>query len=118
FLLRIEDTDLARSETRFTEDIMESLKWLGLNWDEEPVYQSKRFSRYTELADQLLAKNLAFRCDCSPETLNALREKCEKDKKPFRYPGTCRDKKTVNSPHVIRVKTPSDGETAFTDLIR
>src|SRR6187402_165037 len=55
FLLRIEDTDLARSEARFTEDIMESLKWLGLNWDEEPVYQSKRFGRYTEIANELLA---------------------------------------------------------------
>ena len=118
FLLRIEDTDRERSEDRFTEDILESHRWLGLNWDEEPVFQSHRFDRYASLAKELVAKGQAYRCDCTPDALNAIRAQCEKDKKPFRYPGTCRDKKTVAEKHVIRVRVPNTGETTFRDLIR
>ena len=83
FLLRIEDTDRERSESRFTDDIMESLKWLGLDWDEPPVFQSQRFDRYTSIVKELVEKGLAYRCDCSPDTLNKLREQCEKEKRPF-----------------------------------
>ncbi len=118
FLLRIEDTDRERSETRFTQDIMESLTWLGLTWDEEPVYQSHRFDRYREMADKLVQQGLAYPCDCTPEALNAIRAICDKEKRAFRYPGTCRGKKTVDARHVIRVRVPQEGETRFTDLIR
>lgn len=118
FLLRIEDTDRERSEDRFTADIMGSLKWLGMDWDEEPIYQSKRIDRHVQLAEELVAKRLAYRCDCTPETLDAIRAQCEKDKRPFRYPGTCREKKVTSSNAVVRVKVPATGETRFKDLIR
>lgn len=118
FLLRIEDTDRQRSEPRFTEDIMASLKWLGFEWDEEPVYQSKRFDVYQKIADEMVAKKQAYKCDCTAEALDALRAKCEKEKRPFRYPGTCKNKTSVNTPYVLRVANPKEGETAFTDLIR
>lgn len=118
FLLRIEDTDRERSETRFTEDILASLTWLGLNWDEAPVYQSQRFPRYKEVVEKLISDGKAYRCDCTQAELDAIRAQCEKEKRAFRYPGTCREKKTVKDPHVVRIKVPREGETGFTDLIR
>src|SRR3954462_10141898 len=65
FLLRIEDTDLERSEDRYTQDILASLKWLGLNWDEEPIYQSKRLDVYMKKAEELIEKGHAYRCVCT-----------------------------------------------------
>jgi len=118
FFLRIEDTDRERSEERFTEDILASLKWLGLEWDEEPIYQSKRFSRYQEVVQGLINKHLAYRCNCTQAELDAIRAQCEKAKKPFRYPGTCRNKASVEGPSVVRIKVPDEGETGFDDLIR
>lgn len=118
FLLRIEDTDRERSEQKFTDDILESLTWLGLTWDEPPVYQSTRMDRYQEIANQLFSNGQAYRCDCSSAALDAERQRCRKEKRPFRYPGTCRDKSRVNEPFVLRVKVPTSGETGFQDLIR
>lgn len=118
FLLRIEDTDRERSESRFTDDILESMRWLGFEWDEPPVFQSERFDRYTEVARKLQELGLAYPCDCSPAALDAVRAQCEKEKRPFRYPGTCREKKAISGPHVLRVRVPNQGETAFTDEIR
>jgi len=119
FLLRIEDTDRERSKSEFTDDIMASLKWLGFEWDEEPVYQSARFDRYTAVANDLIARGEAYRCECTPAQLDAIREKCVKEKRPFRYPGTCREKKGLpETTTVVRVKTPDRGETGFNDLIR
>lgn len=118
FLLRIEDTDRERSEDRFTDDILESLKWLGFDHDEPPAYQSKRFDRYREVANGLLEKKLAYRCDCTSEALDAIRAQCEKEKRPFRYPGTCRNKTSVGEKHVLRIRVTDEGETRFTDLIR
>ena len=118
FLLRIEDTDRERSEQRFTDDILASLTWLGLDWDEPPIYQSKRQDRYDEVIQKLLSQHLAYRCDCTIETLDSIRKKCELEKRPFRYPGTCRDKSGVGSKHVIRLKMRKEGETAFSDQIR
>lgn len=118
YLLRIEDTDRTRSEDRYTADIMESLKWLGMEWDEEPIYQSQRFDRYRGVAENLLNRGLAYRCDCTPEVLEAARAKAEAEKRPFRYPGTCKHKTEVNPKHVLRIANPVTGETAFTDLIR
>jgi glutamyl-tRNA synthetase len=118
FLLRIEDTDPTRSEDRFTKDILESMQWMGFQWDEEPVYQSKRFDRYQKIAKELQEKKLAYKCDCTQETLDAIRAKCEKEKRPFRYPGTCKNKTQVGENFVVRVQVPKSGETAFTDLIR
>jgi len=118
FLLRIEDTDPGRSEARYTEDILASLRWLGLDWDEEPVFQSSRFESYREKARSLLDRGLAYRCECTPEQLDSLRAQCEREKRPFRYPGTCREKKVPGEKFVVRVRVPTTGETAFNDLIR
>lgn len=118
FLLRIEDTDLERSEERFTDDIKASLKWLGLDWDEEPVFQSKRFDRYRQVVDEMIEKKLAYRCECTPAQLDAIRAKCVEAKRPFRYPGTCRDKGVTNKDTVVRVRVPDEGETRFVDQIR
>ena len=118
FLLRIEDTDRERSEDRFTADILESLKWLGLDWDEEPVYQSHRFDRYRKVAEELLGSGLAYRCDCTPAALDVIRTKCQAEKKPFRYPGTCRQKQGAGPNSVVRVRVSDEGETGFEDLIR
>ena len=118
FLLRIEDTDRERSEDRFTDDIKASLTWLGMDWDEEPIFQSRRFRRYHEVIEGLLNKGLAYRCECTPQELDALRKRYEAEKKPFRYPGICRDKKNVGEKSVVRIKTPDTGDTMFTDLIR
>ena len=94
------------------------LNWLGFNWDEEPVYQSSRFGRYTEVAEGLLARGQAYRCDCTSAQLDAIRAVCEKEKRPFRYPGICREKKSVQGSSVVRVKVATGGETTFGDLIR
>src|SRR5947209_19539527 len=67
FLLRIEDTDLERSERHFTDDILASMKWLGLDWDEEPIYQSKRLEVYRAMAEDLISRGHAYRCYCTEE---------------------------------------------------
>lgn len=117
FLLRIEDTDRERSEERFTADILESLRWLGLDWDEEPVYQSKRLARHKEMAKVLLAKGLAYGCECRPEDLEKVKAQCAQEKRPYRYPGTCRTK-GLSDGYALRVRVPDEGETGFNDLIR
>lgn len=116
--MRIEDTDTERSESRFTDDILESLRWLGLDWDEEPIYQSKRFERYRATAEKLIQEGKAYRCECTQAELDAIRAKCQEEKRPFRYPGLCRDKKLTRTDTVIRVRVPSEGETRFEDQIR
>lgn len=118
FLLRIEDTDRERSEDRFTADILESLRWLGLHWDEEPVFQSKQFDAYRKVADGLVRAGKAYWCDCTPEALDKVRAQCEAEKRAFRYPGTCREARKPQQGSVLRVKNPKDGETTFEDLIR
>src|SRR6476660_321469 len=86
--------------------------------DEPPVYQSSRFGHYTAIAETLLKQGLAYRCDCTTEMLDKVREQCQQEKRPFRYPGTCRNKASVGPRSVVRVKVPQQGETGFTDLIR
>ena len=78
FLLRIEDTDQQRSEARFTSDIMDSLRWLGLNWDEEPIYQSKRFERYKTVAKDLLSQGIVYPCEWSHRPLRPARPRIPK----------------------------------------
>lgn len=118
FLLRIEDTDRERSAPEYTQDIIDSLKWLGFDLDEKIVFQSERLDRHLEVVEELLAKGLAYRCDCSSETLEAFRQKCIQEKVPFRYPGNCREKKQVGTPNVVRMKTPQSGVTSYQDLCR
>lgn len=121
FVLRIEDTDLERSTPEAIEAIMDGMNWLSLNWDEGPYYQTKRFDRYNEVIDQMLDADTAYRCYCSRERLEALREQqMEAGEKP-RYDGCCRDTEhghTPDEPHVVRFRNPQEGSVIFDDQIR
>lgn len=118
FLLRIEDTDRERSEDRFTKDILGSLSWMGMDWDEEPIFQSHRFDLYREVAERLVQEGKAFRCGYTDEELKALKEKAVKAGRPYRYPGFSPDKVSTSPTAPIRLKMPKGGETTFNDLIR
>jgi glutamyl-tRNA synthetase len=120
FLLRIEDTDTDRSEQRFTDDILSSLNWLGMNPDEEILYQSQRLPLYQGLAEKLIEKGLAYRCYCTEEQVEAGREQLIKDGKKPMYARTCRNSidAPAGRPFAIRAKFPLSGETGFTDMIR
>jgi glutamyl-tRNA synthetase len=125
FILRIEDTDVARRVEGAVETILDSLQWLGLNWDEGPYFQSQRLSLYRQTAQKLLDEDHAYLCYCSPERLEAMRQEQMKRKQPPKYDRHCRNlteqekiqlKATGTTP-VIRFKTPLEGETTFHDLI-
>ena len=121
FLVRIEDTDLERSKKEYTDQICQSLDWLGLKWDEELVYQSANTSVYKSYIDTLLKDNNAYMCFASKEELDEIR----KESNSFHYPGIWRDRDVgdINneikkgSPFTVRLKTPQDGKTSFEDLI-
>ncbi|UAJ65179.1 glutamate--tRNA ligase [Candidatus Schneideria nysicola] len=121
FLLRIEDTDFNRSKKIAVKNIIESMQWLNLNWDEGPYFQSQRFDRYNSIIDDMLNKNLAYRCYCSQERLNNIRKiQINNGNKP-RYDGYCRNNKQylhLNKEHVIRFCNPSKGSVSFTDKVR
>ena len=119
FLLRIEDTDKARSEMKYVENILDSLEWLGINPDKEVIYQSDREDRYKEIIDKLLEKNLAYYCNCTKKELDFLRqEQQEKGIKP-KYDGRNRDKNLDNEPgSVVRFKTPLDGKICIKDTLK
>jgi len=110
-LLRIEDTDRERSTPEAVSAILDGLTWLGLDWDGEAVSQYSRASRHREVAEILLAKGHAYRCYCSPEELQAMREKAEAEKRPVRYDGTWRDRDPAEAPAgvapVIRLRAPA-----------
>jgi len=119
FILRIEDTDRTRSTQENTDSIIESMKWLGLDWDEGPYFQSERTDIYNELIEKLLSSGNAYYCDCSPEDLE--RKRTEAKEKGFmpKYDGKCRERglgKTQNS--VVRLKSPLSGITTFKDLVK
>jgi len=123
--LRIEDTDIARKVEGAVEVILDSLQWLGLNWDEGPYFQSQRLSIYHEIAHRLLEEGHAYLCYCSPERLETMRQEQAKRKQPPKYDRHCRDltqhertrlEATGITP-VIRFKTPLEGETTSYDLI-
>jgi glutamyl-tRNA synthetase len=126
FILRIEDTDVARKVEGAVEMILDSLRWLELDWDERLYFQSERLDIYREVADRLLEEEHAYLCYCSPERLEAMREEQMKRKQPPKYDGRCRNltqkqkdqlKAQAITP-VVRFKTPLEGETSFQDLIR
>jgi glutamyl-tRNA synthetase len=120
FILRIEDTDVARSTQESVDAILEGMTWLGLDWDEGPYYQSANFPLYAEKAEALLATGKAYRCYCTPEELEAKREQALKEGRKPKYDGTCRNLSypPPDRPSVIRFKAPTDGVTAFADLIK
>ena len=119
YVLRIEDTDLQRSTTESINAILEAMTWLGLEYDEGPFYQTKRFDRYNEIIDELLDKDLAYRCSCSKERLDALREEQMRRKQKPRYDGHCRGTSIdTGKPHVIRFHNPAEGTVIIDDQVR
>lgn len=119
FLIRIEDTDTERSESRYVDDILGSLKWLGIESDEPMLYQSKRFDLYREKAQWLVEQGFAYRCYCDEKELEAMRERALAANQKPRYDRRCRHKTTPSTgPFVIRAKLPETGYIEFEDLIR
>ena len=120
FILRIEDTDVARSTQESVDAILQGMEWLGLDWDEGPFYQSDNFPLYKEYVQKLLAAGKAYRCYCTSEELEAKREMALAEGRKPKYDGTCRDLAAENPdrPHVVRFRAPQDGVTAFNDLIK
>ncbi|MBO8416237.1 MAG: glutamate--tRNA ligase [Proteobacteria bacterium] len=121
FVLRIEDTDRERSTQPAIDAILESMQWLKLNWDEGPYYQTKRFDRYQEVIDKLLAEGKAYKCYCSKERLEQMREEQMKNGLKPRYDGHCRDSHEEHSPdepYVVRFKNPTEGKVAFDDMVK
>ncbi len=119
FILRIEDTDLERSTPESVQAILDGMAWLNLDYDEGPFYQTKRFDRYREVVAEMLAKGAAYRCYCSKERLEALREAQIANKEKPRYDGHCRHlTQASDGPFVVRFKNPEQGVVEFDDLIR
>jgi len=126
FILRIEDTDVARSVEGAVENITESLKWLGLDWDEGPYFQSQRLPLYQEIARKLVDQEHAYLCYCSPQRLEEMRQEQMRRKQPPKYDRRCRELTEQQKAQleasgvtpVVRFKTPLEGETSFHDLIR
>jgi len=122
FLLRIEDTDRTRSTDEAVDAIFEGMRWLGLDWDEEPVFQYARRARHAEIANQLLAEGKAYKCYASPEELAEMRETAKAEGKPQGYDGRWRDRDPSEAPEgvdpVIRLKMPRDGETVIHDHVQ
>ena len=119
FILRIEDTDLERSTQESVQAIMDGMEWLNLQYDEGPFFQTKRFDRYREVLDQLVKEGKAYRCYCSKERLEKLREEQMANKEKPRYDGHCRDLTTAGEgTFVVRFRNPVDGAVKFDDLVR
>ena len=122
FLLRVEDTDRARSTEAAVAAIFEGLSWLGLNWDGDAVRQSHNAARHAAVAQALLAAGAAYRCYCTPEELDAMRTRARAEGRTRLYDGACRDRDPADArPGVapsLRLKVPLDGETTIDDAVQ
>jgi len=121
FVLRIEDTDKERSTNESVQAILEGMAWMGLDYDEGPIYQSDRLERYKEVIDQLLDAGQAYRCYCTREELDKVREEQRAQGIKPRYNRHCRDQHNPERPDVesvIRFKNPLEGSVQFDDAIR
>lgn len=121
FVLRIEDTDIERSTPEAIEAIMDGMNWLSLEWDEGPYFQTKRFDRYNAAIDEMLAAGTAYKCYCSKERLDALREEQMANNEKPRYDGRCRHdthQHAADEPCVVRFANPQEGSVIFDDQIR
>ena len=122
FLLRIEDTDRARSTQAAIDAILDGMRWLGLDWDGDAVHQAARADRHAEVARQLLAAGHAYKCYATPEELTALREEQRAAGKPIRYDGRWRDCDPADAPegapYVVRLKAPREGATTIADRVQ
>jgi len=119
FVLRVEDTDLERSNEDSVNAILDGMSWLGLDYDEGPFFQTQRFERYGEVIDQLLVSGQAYRCTCSKDRLDILRAEQMANKQKPRYDGHCRHLEVdPGAPHVVRFRNPQDGDVVIDDLVR
>jgi len=119
FVLRVEDTDVSRSTQASVDTIFDALKWLGIDWDEGPYYQSRRFDIYKAYIQQLLDSGKAYYCTCSAERLEQVRQAAMKSKGKPKYDGTCREKGLgPGEGAVVRFKAPLTGTTVVEDQIR
>lgn len=121
FLLRIEDTDRARSTQPAIDAILDGMRWLGLDWDGDAVFQFARADRHAEVAHQLLAAGNAYKCFATPDELTALREAQRAAGKPMRYDGRWRDRdpgEGGNQPFVVRLKAPTEGAVTIRDRVQ
>ena len=122
FKLRIEDTDVKRSTNAAKEAIIDGLKWIDLNWDDEVVYQSKKIQRHVEIGKKLLDMGHAYKCYCSPEELTEMRELAKKEKRAPKYNGKWRKRDASEAPKdinpVIRIKCPQSGTTEINDIVQ
>ena len=120
FILRIEDTDRDRSTAESVQAIVDGLRWLGIDWDEGPYFQTERLPIYKDWSEKLISQGLAYRCYCTRELLEERRAAFEREKRTYRYEGTCRNLKDypVDKPHVVRFKMPQrEGSLTFTDKV-
>ena len=120
-LLRVEDTDKARSTQEAIDVILDGLTWLGLDWDEQVHFQSEFEKRHAEVAHELIERGAAYRCYLTSDELKARREKAQAERRPFRLESEwrdCTDPGPEGTPSVIRLKAPREGETAIDDLVQ
>jgi glutamyl-tRNA synthetase len=119
FILRIEDTDVRRSTKESVDAIFEAMEWLGLDWDEGPYYQSKRYDIYKDHVDRLITSGHAYYCTCPPESLEKMRKDAMAGGGKPKYDGTCREKNLKwQEGAVVRFKSPLIGTTVVADKIR
>jgi len=120
FILRIEDTDLERSTQASVDAIMDGMEWLKLDWTQGPFFQTKRFDRYKEVIEQLIESGNAYRCYCTPEEVEAMREEAREKGEKEKYNGMWRERTDYpeDKPFVIRFKNPLDGDVVINDLVK
>jgi len=124
FILRIEDTDRERSTPEAIQAILEAMKWLELDYDEGPFYQTERYPHYKEKISELLAEGKAYPCTCTSQELDAKRQLAQKEKRKPAYDGTCRPSEGVipplpaDKPFTVRFRSPREGTTVVKDLIK
>ena len=119
FVLRIEDTDTKRSTQASVDAIFEALEWLGIDWDDGPHFQSRRFDLYAEYIEKLLQSGHAYYCDCPPERVEAVRQAAMASGGKPKYDGACRNRGLGRGPDtVVRFKAPEDGTTVIEDVIK
>lgn len=119
FYLRIEDTDQQRSKQEYTDSILASMQWLGLDWDGELTYQTQRMARYVECAHEMFKRGAAYWCDCTPEEVEAMREQARALGQKPRYNGKCRERNLgPGQGHCLRLRLPDYGKVIFNDMIK
>ena len=124
FILRIEDTDRERSTPEAIQAILDAMKWLQLDYDEGPFYQTERLPIYKERIQELLAKGKAYPCTCTAQELDAKRQTAVKEKRKPAYDGTCRPPDgfvaplPIGMPYTVRFRSPGDGATVVKDIVK